>query len=409
MEHLIGKKVYIESYGCTYNHADTQKLIAILEGQGCTRVGAEEAEAVVINTCIVIGATERHMIRRMRVFADKELYLTGCMPLARMEAIESVCSPRIILPESIRERYGSAGTPADGAVGIVQIATGCVGSCSYCITRRARGAIASESVDAVLDAVRSLAAGGAKEIQLTGQDVSAWGIDRGERLPDLLREIVTVPGRFRLRLGMMNPATVLPILDDLARAYDSEKIFRFLHLPVQSGSDAVLGRMQRGYRAADVLAVVRAFRERYPEMIISSDFIAGFPGESDAEFAESIALLREAAFAKVNITRYSRRPGTPAAREKDLTDYVRKQRSRRLLAEADRIYDGYHSRRIGTETPIVVTERKAAGSVVARSPEYMNIVIREDLPLGFEGRAVVTEKRRHYVIGRRIRDRGEHI
>ncbi len=281
-------------------------------------------EAVVINTCIVIGATERHMIRRMRIFADKELYLTGCMPLARMDAILPVCTPRIIHPDSIRERYGSAGTLAEGAVGVVQIASGCVGSCSYCITRRARGAIASEPIDAVLDAVGRLVADGAKEIQLTGQDVSAWGIDRGERLPDLLREIVTVPGRYRLRLGMMNPATVFPILDDLAEAYAGEKIFRFLHLPVQSGSDTVLGRMQRGYRAADVLAIVRRFRERYPDMIISSDFIAGFPGETDADFQQSLDLLREAAFAKVNITRYSRRPGTPAAREKDLTDYVRK-------------------------------------------------------------------------------------
>ncbi|MDN7025758.1 MiaB/RimO family radical SAM methylthiotransferase [Methanoculleus sp. FWC-SCC1] len=399
MEHLIEKRIYIESYGCTYNHADTQKLITLLEAQGCTRVGPEEAEAVIINTCTVIGATERQMLRRLRAFADKELYVTGCMPLAQPDAVRSVCTARFIHPDTIRDRYGGVGTPAPGAVGIVQIASGCLGRCSYCITRLARGALCSASADAILDAVRTLAAGGAKEIQLTGQDVSAWGRDIGETLPDLLQRIDDIPGRFRLRLGMMNPATVLPILPDLARAYESEKVFQFLHLPVQSGSDAVLSRMSRGYRAADVLAIVSAFRERYPEMIISSDFIVGFPGETDTDFAASLKLLRQAAFAKVNITRYSRRPGTPAAAYKDLTDYVRKQRSRALLAEADRIYDDYHDRWLGRETPVVVTEQKVAGSVICRTPCYMNVVIKEDLPLGYEGRAVVTARKRHYVVG----------
>ncbi len=405
MERLIGKRIHIESYGCTYNHADTQKLIALLEAQGCTLTGPDDAEAVIINTCTVVGATERLMLRRLRAFAGRDLYVTGCMPLAQPKTVRSACTARFIHPDTIRDRYGGAGTTAPGAVGVVQVASGCLGRCSYCITRLARGHLRSVSADAILDAVHTLAAGGAKEIQLTGQDVSAWGRDIGETLPELLHAIEGIPGRFRLRLGMMNPATVLPILPELARAYAGEKIFRFLHLPVQSGSDAVLERMNRGYRAADALAIVRAFRERYPEMIISSDFIVGFPGETDADFTASLDLLRAAAFAKVNITRYSRRPGTPAAACKDLTDYVRKQRSRALLAEADRIYDGYHDRWLGRETPVVVTEKKVAGSAICRTPCHMNVVIKEDLPLGYEGRAVVTARKRHYVVGELLPDK----
>ncbi|MFY1643332.1 tRNA (N(6)-L-threonylcarbamoyladenosine(37)-C(2))-methylthiotransferase, partial [Methanoculleus bourgensis] len=337
IEDLRGKKVYIESYGCTYNHADARRLEAILEGLGCRLTGPDEADAVIINTCTVIGATERKMLRRLAAFADRDLYVTGCMPLVQRELINSVCTAHVIHPDEIHERASGVGSPGAGAIGVVQVASGCVGRCSYCITRLARGRLKSAPPEEILDAVRGLVASGAFEIQLTGQDVAAWGLDRGESLPDLLQAITEIPGRFAVRLGMMHPAPVLRILDPLIDAYASEKMFRFLHLPVQSGSDAVLERMQRGYRAADVIRIVDAFRERYPNMMISSDFITGFPGETDEEFRQTLDLLRRAAFVKVNITRYSRRPGTPAAALKDLPERIRKDRSRALLAEANRI------------------------------------------------------------------------
>jgi tRNA A37 methylthiotransferase MiaB len=162
--------------------------------------------------------------------------------------------------------------------------------------------------------------------------------------------------------------------------------------------------MQRGYRAADVVGIVDAFRERYPDMMISSDFIAGFPGETDEDFSQTLALLRRAAFVKVNVTRYSRRPGTPAAALKDLPERIRKDRSRALLAEANRIYDSYNERWMGRETSIVATEKNAPETTVCRNPCYLNVVVREDLPFGFSGRAVITENRRHYVVGELLQD-----
>jgi MiaB/RimO family radical SAM methylthiotransferase len=321
------------------------------------------------------------------------------MPLVQMELIRSVCTPRVILPAEIQERSGGVGSRGAGAIGVVQVASGCVGRCSYCITRLARGRLVSAPPEAILDAVRRLVASGAYEIQLTGQDVAAWGLDRGESLPDLLQAIAEIPGRFSVRLGMMHPASVLGILEPLVDACTSDKIFRFLHLPAQSGSDAVLERMQRGYRAADVVRIADAFRERYPDMMISSDFITGFPGETDEDFRQTLDLLRRAAFVKVNVTRYSRRPGTPAAALKDLPERVRKVRSRALLAEADRIYDRYNERWMGRETSIVATEKNAPSSTVCRNPCYLNVIVKEDLPLGFSGRAVITENRRHYVVG----------
>jgi len=404
IDDLRERKVYIESYGCTYNHADARRLAAILEGLGCTLTGPDEADAVIVNTCTVIEATERKMLRRLALFAGSDLYVTGCMPLVQMEAIRSVCTPHVILPAEIQERAGSVGSRGTGAIGVVQVAGGCVGRCSYCITRLARGRLVSALSEDILDAVRHLVASGAYEIRLTGQDVAAWGLDRGESLPELLSAITDIPGRFAVRPGMMHPASVLGILKPLIDTYASDKIFGFLHIPVQSGSDAVLERMQRGYRAADVIGIVDAFRERYPDMMISSDFIAGFPGETDEDFSQTLALLRRAAFVKVNVTRYSRRPGTPAAALKDLPERIRKDRSRALLAEANRIYDSYNERWMGRETSIIATEKNAPETTVCRNPCYLNVVVREDLPFGFSGRAVITENRRHYVVGKLLQD-----
>lgn len=362
------------------------------------RVGRpEEADAIIINTCTVIEATERKMLRRLALFADRDLYVTGCMPIVQMDRIRSVCTPHVIHPDEIHERSGGVGTRGAGAIGVVQVASGCLGRCSYCLTRFARGRLVSAPREAILDAVRGLVASGTYEIQLTGQDVAAWGLDRGESLPGLLRDIAEIPGKFAVRPGMMNPAAVLGILEPLVDAWESEKIFRFLHLPVQSGSDAVLERMQRGYRAADVVRIVDTFRERFPDMMISSDFITGFPGETDEEFSRTLDLLRRAAFVKVNITRYSRRPGTPAAALKDLPERIRKDRSRMLLAEANRIYDAYNERWLGHVTPVVVTEKNAPGSTACRNPCYLNVVVNEDLLFGFSGQAMITGNRRHYV------------
>ena len=359
---------------------------------------------MIINTCTVIEATERKMLRRLKTFADRDLYVTGCMPLVQMDLISTVCAPRIIHPDEIHERAGGVGSPGAGAIGVVQVANGCVGRCSYCITRLARGRLRSAPAEDILDAVRRLVASGAFEIQLTGQDVAAWGIDRGESLPDLLQEISDIPGKFAVRPGMMHPGSVHRILDPLIDAYASPKIFQFLHLPAQSGSDAVLDRMKRRYHAADIVEIVDSFRKRYPDMMISSDFITGFPGETDEEFEQTLDLLRRTAFVKVNIPRYSRRPGTPAAALKDLPERIRKDRSRRLLSEANQIYDAYNNRWIGRETAIVATEKNMPGSTVCRNPSYLNVIIKEDLPFGFSGRAVITENRRHYVIGKLLRE-----
>lgn len=399
MDTLRDKTIHVESYGCTFNHADTEKIIAAAQRQGCVRVPAEEAECIILNTCTVVGATERAMLRRIRAYAGKEIVVTGCMPVVqRALLLETFPDLHLILPEEMYAMCPEVGVMTDPHTGVVQMGTGCLGACSYCITRAARGPLKSFSAEAIVAEVERLAARGACEIQLTGQDVSAWGMDVGKDLAYLLEQIAGVKGDFCLRVGMMNPATAGRIIDRLAPAFAHEKIFGFVHLPVQSGSDAVLASMNRGYTAAEFEAVVAAFRAEIPDVRVSTDIIAGFPTEGCREFDETLEMLGRVRPTKVNITRFSVREGTPAAQYHDHPDWVKKERSRALTHLTDRIYDEENLRWIGRELPVLVTEQKKNGTVIARDATYQNIVIRQEIPLGTRLRVRVTGHRRHYLV-----------
>jgi tRNA A37 methylthiotransferase MiaB len=403
LDRLRSCRVFIETYGCRYNFGDTAKLVEILRDQGCTfATGPEEADAVIVNTCTVVGPTERRMLRRLTALRDHDLYVAGCMPAVQRDLIFSVCTPAIISPETIYERYRQLGTVAPAGVGIVQLAQGCSGTCTYCITRFARGPVRSFPLGEISGQVRAHSLAGAAEIQLTAQDVSAWGTDCGNSLPALLSALDAIPGRHRLRVGMMNPATVLPVLDELVEVFAGDHIFRFLHLPVQSGSDTVLGRMGRKYSIAEFEEIAAAFRKRHPGITIATDMITGFPGETEDDFSQSLALLRRVRPNKVNVTRYSRRPLTPVAVEKDFPDSVKKDRSRRMETCTGELYALVNARHIGTEVPFLVTEAVREGSVMARSPEYLGIVINEDLPVGSEGWAILKKDRKYFFIGERV-------
>ena len=404
LDALCGRSVFIETYGCRYNFGDTAKLVEILRHHGSMVVeNPDEAEVIIINTCTVVGPTERRMLRRLTGFRDRDLYVTGCMPKVQREAILAVCSPTIIPPETIHDLYRSVGTVTGGGVGIVQLAQGCAGKCTYCITRFARGPLKSFTAEEILAQVRAFIQAGTYEIQLTAQDVSAWGMDIGHTLPELLVALDKIPGCHRIRVGMMNPATVRGQTGDLVDAFAGDHIFRFIHLPVQSGSDAVLTRMGRGYTIAEFEEIVRSFRKQYPGITVATDMIVGFCGETMTDFSVSLDLIRRVKPAKVNVTRYSRRPFTPLAREKDYPDYVKKDRSRTMNSVAEEVYASLNAGQLGKTVPFMVTETIRKGSVMARSPEYTGIVIREDLPVGFSGEAVLREDRKYFFIGEYVR------
>jgi MiaB/RimO family radical SAM methylthiotransferase len=402
LKSLRGRKVLIETYGCRYNFGDTAKLAEILRRNGCSIVDtSESADAIVINTCTVVGPTERRMLRRLAQFRDRDLYVTGCMAKIQQEAIFAVCSPTLIIPDEIYSAFQNTAPVGGDDVGIIQIACGCPGECSYCIARLARGPLKSFGIESILAQIRSFEAAGIPEIQLTAQDVSAWGLDTGQSLPELLSEISALPGRFRVRVGMMNPATITNRIDELADAFTLNHIFGFVHIPVQSGSDSVLRRMKRGYTVEEFEEIVAAFRKISPTITVATDLIVGFPGETDEDFSQSLDLIGRVRPNKANITRYSSRPFTGAAAEKDFPDWVKKDRSRILHRYAEQIYRLNNESWLGSRVPFIVTEKVRDGSVLCRSPEYQGIVIHENLPIGYEGTAILKKEKKYYFVGER--------
>lgn len=393
-------RVYIRTFGCTYNHGDTRKLIEVLRHQGCTISDSPYgADVIIINSCTVVESTARKVLRTIKEYSDSRLFITGCMPAVEADQILAICTPTFIPPGCIQEAFRIHPVIQKSTSGIVQVAQGCLGNCSYCITRKARGSLVSFAADEIIRQVRVHISLGAVEIQLTAQDISAWGHDTGDSLPDLLTTISQLDGEFRVRIGMMNPVTLGRIMPDLLQAFEGEKIFRFIHMPIQSGSDTILSHMRRGYTSADCIALVDEFRARFPEISIMTDMIVGFPGESEEDFLQSLHLIKKIRPNKVNITRFSKRQGTDIFCAHDFTDYIKKKRSRMMNVCSEGVYHALNAHWIGKKVPFIVTEKIKEGSVVARTPSYLGLVLREELPIGTTGYAIITEERMYYFIG----------
>ncbi len=394
-------KVYVEAYGCTQNYGEARLMQEALAGGGHRLTTSEdEADAHVLVTCTVIEATERKMVRRLRALAahEKPLVVAGCMAAAQRDRVKALVPRALLLPPrrwpEIVRLLGEGTVCADRAAeteatsfgwhdAIVPIAQGCAGRCTYCITRVARGAVKSYDPSDLVAQVRRSVERGAREIKLTGQDTAAYGRDTGTDLAELLGTLVAVPGDFRVRVGMADPLTVLPIVDDLVDAYASEKVFKFLHLPVQSGDDAILGAMRREYTVAEFEGTVAAFRRAYPALTLSTDVIVGFPGETEEQFDATLDLVRRTRPDIVNVTRFSPRPGTPAASLPDpIVGWRVKNRSRRITSLRFAIAREIHQEFVGEEVDVLVTEPGKEGTVLARTPEYRQVVLHEPAALG---------------------------
>ena len=400
------QKIYLETFGCTANMGDTMKLRALMRKNGHELVDECEADVVIVNTCTVTKRTELNVIKRLRELKSegKEVIVTGCMTAAQPEVIKRVLGDDVplVTPRDISDAdRENQDLDFDGVVSIIPIAMGCVGTCSYCVVKQARGELISYAPEKIRQAVKSAVDRGAKEIRITSQDCSAYGWEKlgSFKLPELLEIVTSVKGDFRVRVGMMNPFTIIHILDELLAAFDSEKIFKFFHVPVQSGSDKVLRDMRRDYKAADFIEIVNSIRKRFTDSTLCTDFIIGFPTETEEDFLSSLNLLDEVKPEKVNITRFSPRPGTEAAHLKDLLEREKKRRSRIFSSLYRTIVFEQHKELEGKEVPVLITEKGKKGGVMGRDPAYRMVVLHEDLPLGASYTARIREAKSTYVMG----------
>ena len=366
-------RYYLRSFGCQMNEHDAERIRALLEAEGLERADEPDgADVLVYNTCTVRKSADDRLAGHLGTAArlkrddpSRVVLVTGCLPqaeqagfFARFPFVDGALGPQNLhrLPELLQAAVepaggGPAGYFEDGPhfsgsltarrerpyQAWVQVMSGCTNFCSYCIVPYVRGPERSRPADELVTEVRALVADGVREVTLLGQNVNAYGVDRrrgGEAgapgFSGLLRRLDEVEGLERVRFMTSHPKD---LGDDLVEAIaELPSVCEHVHLPAQAGSDSVLGAMRRGYTAAEYLERVRALRAAVPDVSITTDLIAGFPGETEEDFERTLDLVREAAFDAAFTFVYSPRQGTHAA---DLPDQVppevRRDRVERLI------------------------------------------------------------------------------
>jgi len=392
-------RYHLETYGCTANRGESAQIERQLRDGGHHPVaGPGSADVAILNTCTVVEKTEQNMLSRAKELETQtsDLIVTGCMALAQGELFEAagidadVCHWDSVAEVALNGECPQPtpdGEPVlDGVIGILPIARGCMSDCSYCITKHATGTIESPSIEENVEKARALVHAGAKELRITGQDTGVYGWEQGERkLHTLLSEICAIPGDFRVRVGMANPKGVHGIRQQLADVFAAEpKLYNFLHAPVQSGSDDVLGEMRRQHQSSEFLEVVEAFEQRLDYWTLATDFIVGFPTETPEDHEESMELLEEVRPEKINITRFSKRPGTDAAEMDGLGGQTKKDRSKAMTdVKMDVVEDAYESM-VGDRKSVLVVQDGTANSVKCRDPAYRQVIVQNADDHGIE-------------------------
>ena len=398
------RRVYVKSFGCPTNLADGEVIAGCLTRAGFDIVEeTDNANILIYNTCAVKSPTENRMIDVLRkVPRGKRLIVTGCLPLINFERLKAevdfdgVAGPApgakivevvrrvghgekvVALVRNSKPSLSLPKVPINSVTSIIPINYGCLGACSYCCVLFARGRLRSYPVNEIAERVKYDLASGAKEIWLTSQDAACYGKDIATNLADLMMRICEVEGKFFVRVGMMTPNQALEILDDLIEAYKDKRIFKFLHLPVQSGGDEVLRLMNRFYTVDDFKRIIYAFRKEIPRITVATDVICGFPGESREAFGQTTRLIKKIQPDVVNISKFFPRPHTRAKKMELLPPQEVKERSKKMAELSRRISLEKNKAWIDWEGTVFFDEKGRGKSWVGRNFAYKPMVTKAD-------------------------------
>jgi threonylcarbamoyladenosine tRNA methylthiotransferase CDKAL1 len=405
-------RVLVKSYGCSANLADGEVLAGCLAKAGYELTGsASEADVVVYNTCAVKGPTENRIIETLkRVPPEKKVIVAGCLPLINFERLrrevrfDGVAGPsagerivdvveRVLEGEKIVELGDALNAMptlnlprlrSNAVISILPVSYGCLGMCAYCCVVFARGHLRSYAIEELTERVRKDLAAGAKEFWVTSQDTACYGRDIDTNLAAFLTALGDVEGDFRVRVGMMTPSMVTDSLDELIAAFKNSKIFKFVHLPVQSGDDRVLKRMRRFYTVQDFKEIVDAFRAAFPEVTLATDIICGFPGETREAFENTLKLIGEVKPDIVNVSKFFARPRTAAAEMHDafLESAEIKRRSTEAAKLVKRVSLERNQRWVGWSGEVLMDEKgKVHGSWIGRNFAYKPVTLKSSADL----------------------------
>ncbi|MEM4322905.1 MAG: tRNA (N(6)-L-threonylcarbamoyladenosine(37)-C(2))-methylthiotransferase [Candidatus Nitrosocaldaceae archaeon] len=394
-------RVRIEYYGCSANVADAEMMAGILKEKGYEIVDNNEDINLLV-TCTVKDATSNRMIDRIKKLSKKPLVVAGCFAKAEYKRVEklnpnaSIVSPdaidriddvvsktlkrdRVVILEGSNNKIDLPRIRVNPIISIVEIASGCLSECTFCETKNAKGWLRSYHPNDIIRSISKDVKQGCKEIWITSTDNGAYGRDLGFDLPSLLKMIDSIDGDFKVRVGMMNPIFMNSMIEELIEAFRSDKIFKFLHIPVQSGSDKILHLMKRNHKVELYFDIVKRFRREIRDISIATDIIVGFPNENEEDFNATLYLIKESKPDVVNISKYSARPNTEAIIMEQVDRKVINERSNILHRLVKSITLEENKRWIDWKGSILVDEIKDDG-IQGRNFAYKPIFIRDKQP-----------------------------
>jgi threonylcarbamoyladenosine tRNA methylthiotransferase CDKAL1 len=420
-------KIYIDTFGCTFNQADSQIMAGLLTNNNGTLTDSpDDADVIIMNTCYVKHPTEQKVINNIqkmkKQFPEKKLIITGCMVEIDPNKLEKAApdaswigphkiqsTPSIVRSVLEGEIVRSTGYSNESKVclpkirtnpliHIIQICEGCDGACTYCCTRFARGPLQSYPSKMIKKEAEQAVSEGCREIQLTAQDSAAYGKDTGESLSNLMNEIADINGEFRIRVGMMHPKSMIGDVQGIIKAFKRDKLYKFLHIPIQSGSNKVLNEMNRCHTVEEFKTIISRFKEEIPEICISTDIIVGYPTEDDEAFSDTMELIREIKPDLFHISKYKHRPGATSSNMEEIGYETMKKRSKALMNVKSEISLKKNLELVGTKQHVLVTGKGSKGGYIGRTDSYKTVII-ESAKIGTFLDVLITDAKSTYLMG----------
>ena len=417
-------KIWVEAYGCSASFADSEMISGLIVNGGHTLADSTmDSDLNLVVTCSVKDVTANKMIHRIKSLKSKPLVVAGCLPKTERATVEKFSNTASLLgPNSLSKTidvinstlkgkksvqledtdFSKVGLPKirlNPAIGIVEISNGCMSECTFCQTKLSKGDLTSYRIGDIVRQVKKEIADGCKEIWLTSTDNGCYGFDIDSDLPSLVNSVCEIQKDFKIRVGMMNPMYMPRIRYDLLKSFEDDKVFKFLHVPVQSGSDKVLNDMKRGHTVKTFRDVSTKFRKKFQHFTISTDIIVGFPTETEEDFEKTVNLLKVTKPDIVNLSRYSQRAGTEAA-EWDQVQVTEIMRRSKIISDLiEKISIENNQKWIGWKGNVLFDEI-AKDSIKGRNFAYKPIFVEDRVKIGGIHTVEIMKAKTHSLLGK---------
>ncbi|MCV0412779.1 tRNA (N(6)-L-threonylcarbamoyladenosine(37)-C(2))-methylthiotransferase [Nitrosarchaeum sp.] len=417
-------KIFVEAYGCSASFADSEMISGLIVNGGHTLVkDSSESDLNIVVTCSVKDSTANKMMHRINSLKSKPLVVAGCLPKAEQNTVEKITqkasllgpnslgktlqvidstlrgTKQVALEDSDLSKVGLPKVRLNPVIGIIEIASGCMSECTFCQTKLSKGDLKSYRLGDIVRQVETEISEGCKEIWLTSTDNGCYGLDINTDLPTLINAVTEIPEDFMIRVGMMNPMYMPRIKNELIKSFDSDKVYKFLHIPVQSGSNKVLNDMKRGHTVNTVKEVVKKARKRFENFTISTDIIVGFPSETNEDFEKTFELINEIRPDIVNLSKYSARPGTEAAEWDQIEVSEIKRRSKIIFNQINKISLENNQKWIGWRGKVLFDEETSEG-IKGRNEAYKSVFVKDKIKIGQTHTVEIIDATTHSILGK---------